>query len=129
MMHNNSRSVCEHIIEMKDIAARLKSLEIEISESFLVNFILNSLPVEYGAFQISYNTQKKKWSINELLTMCVQEEERLKYGKVKSVHLQHIKEGNGKRAKVIRNGRSLVKCRLKIMAIRVHASSTRKKVT
>ncbi|XP_028068292.1 putative disease resistance RPP13-like protein 3 [Camellia sinensis] len=69
MKHNNSRNVREHIMEMRDIAARLKSLEIEISESFLVNFILNSLPVEYGAFQISYNTQKEKWSINELLTM------------------------------------------------------------
>ena len=55
-----------------------KIIEIEISESFLVNFILNSLPVEYGAFEISYNTQKEKWSINELLTMCVQEEEKLK---------------------------------------------------
>ncbi|XP_028100280.1 uncharacterized protein LOC114299683 [Camellia sinensis] len=56
MKHNNSRSVREHIMEMRSIAARLKSLEIEISESFLVNFILNSLPMEYGAFQISYNT-------------------------------------------------------------------------
>ncbi|XP_028121909.1 uncharacterized protein LOC114319102 [Camellia sinensis] len=45
MKHNNSRSVREHIMEMRDIAARLKSLEIEISESFLVNFILNSLHV------------------------------------------------------------------------------------
>ncbi|CAH9108675.1 unnamed protein product [Cuscuta epithymum] len=26
---------------------------------------------------MSYNTHKEKWSINELLTMCVQEEERL----------------------------------------------------
>ncbi|XP_028057285.1 uncharacterized protein LOC114261242 [Camellia sinensis] len=71
MKHNNSRSVREHIMEMRDIAARLKSLEIEISESLLINFIFNSLPVEYGAFQISYNTQKEKWPINELLTMCV----------------------------------------------------------
>jgi len=28
-------------------------------------------------FKISYNTHKDKWSINELLSMCVQEEERL----------------------------------------------------
>ena len=28
-------------------------------------------------FRISYNTQKDKWSINEHLTMCAQEEERL----------------------------------------------------
>ncbi|XP_028114160.1 uncharacterized protein LOC114312148 [Camellia sinensis] len=99
MKHNNSRSVCKHIMEMRDIAARLKSLEIEISESFLVNFILNSLPVEYEAFQISYNTQKEKWSINELLTMCVQEEERLKHGKVESAHLATHKGGQWKKGK------------------------------
>jgi hypothetical protein len=65
---------------------QLKSLEIEILESFLVNFILNSLLVEYGPFKISYNTHKEKWSINELLTMCVQEEERLKHENLESAH-------------------------------------------
>ena len=48
-----------------------------MSESFLVHFILNTLPQEYGSFKISYNTHKGKWSINELMTMYVQEEERL----------------------------------------------------
>jgi len=42
-----------------------------------VHFILNTLLHEYGPFKISYNTHKDKWSINELITMCVQEEERL----------------------------------------------------
>ena len=49
-----------------------------MSESFLVHFILNTLPQQYGPFKISYSTHKNKWSINELLTMCVQEEGRLK---------------------------------------------------
>jgi hypothetical protein len=68
---DKSRSVCEHIMEMRDMAAQLKSLEIDISESFLVHFIMNSLPFEYVPFKISYNTHKDKWSINELLNMCV----------------------------------------------------------
>ena len=63
---------------MRDIAAQLKSLEVEMSNSFLVHFILNILPQQYGPFKISYNTHKDKWSINELLTMCVQEEGMLK---------------------------------------------------
>ena len=70
---DNSKSVREHIMEMRDIAALLKSLKVEIPESFLVHFILNSLSSEYGPFKISYNTHKETWSINELLTMCVQE--------------------------------------------------------
>ena len=48
-----------------------------MSESFLVHYILNTLPQQYGPFKISYNTHKDKWSINELMTICVQEEGRL----------------------------------------------------
>ena len=47
-------------------------------DSFLVYYILNTLPQQYGPFKISSKTHKDKWSINELLTMCVQEEGRLK---------------------------------------------------
>ena len=71
------RGVREHIMQMRDIAAQLKKLGIDMSESFLVHFILNTLPHQYGPFKISYNTHKDKWSINELMTLCVQEEERL----------------------------------------------------
>ena len=38
------RGVREHIMEMRDIVAQLKKLEVEMSESFLVHFILNTLP-------------------------------------------------------------------------------------
>ena len=48
-----------------------------MSESFVVHYILCTLPPQYAPFKISYNTHKDKWSINELLTMCAQEEERL----------------------------------------------------
>ncbi|KAL6326151.1 hypothetical protein AAG906_001026 [Vitis piasezkii] len=65
------RGVREHIMEMRDIVAQLKKLEVEMFESFLVHFILNTLPTQDGPFKISYNTHKDKWSINELMTMCV----------------------------------------------------------
>ena len=71
------RGVREHIMQMRDIVAQLKNLEVEMFESFLVHYILNTLPQQYESFKISYNTHKNKWSINELLTMCVQEEGRL----------------------------------------------------
>ncbi|XP_047320426.1 uncharacterized protein LOC124924428 [Impatiens glandulifera] len=71
------RGVREHIMKLRDIAAQLKRLEVDMSESFLVHYILATLPSAYGAFKVSYNTHKEKWSINELMTMCVQEENRL----------------------------------------------------
>jgi len=38
---------------------------------FLVQFILNSLPSEYGPFQVNYNTMKDKWNVHGLHSMLV----------------------------------------------------------
>ena len=70
--------VREHIMQMRDIATQLKTLEVEMFNFFLVHYILNTFPQQYGPFKISYNTHKDKWLIKELLSMCVQEERRLK---------------------------------------------------
>jgi ionotropic glutamate receptor len=43
--------------------------------------------MEYGLFKISYKTHKEKWSINELFTICVQEEKGLRLEKPESAHL------------------------------------------
>ena len=82
-----TKGVRDHIMQMRDIAAQLKTLEVEMSETFLVHYILNTLPSAYRPFKISYNTHKDKWSINELLNMCVQEEERLIMEMGESAHL------------------------------------------
>ena len=58
------KGVCEYIMEMQDISTQLKKLKVDVSESFLVHFILNNLLSEYGPLKISYNTYKDKWSIN-----------------------------------------------------------------
>ncbi|RVW74898.1 hypothetical protein CK203_054575 [Vitis vinifera] len=56
----NTKSVREHIMEMRDVMAQLKKLEVEMSESFLVHFILNTLLPQYEPFKIFYNTHKDK---------------------------------------------------------------------
>ena len=71
------KGVRDDIMRMMDIAAQLKNLEVTISVSFLVQYILCTLSPWYIPFKISYNTHKEDCSISELLTMCVQEEERL----------------------------------------------------
>ena len=72
----NVWGVCDHIMRMRDIATQLKEFEVKMLDSFL-HYILNTLPQEYAPFKISNNTHKDKWSINKLLTMCIQEEGRL----------------------------------------------------
>ena len=41
---------------------------------------------------MSYNCQKETWSLNELISHCVQEEERLKRDKIESAHLAMASE-------------------------------------
>ncbi|XP_050935247.1 uncharacterized protein LOC127143976 [Cucumis melo] len=57
---DGSRTIHEHILEMTNLAARLKTMGLEVNENFLVTFILNSLPSEYGPFHMNYNTLKDK---------------------------------------------------------------------
>ena len=71
-MHN-------HVIEMTNITARLKTLGMTMNENFLVSF-------EYEPFQMSYNNMKDKWNVHELHSMLVQEETRLKNQGSYSVH-------------------------------------------
>jgi hypothetical protein len=60
MKFDGSRTIHEHIIEMTNITVRLKSLRMDMDASFLLQFIINSLPFEYGHFQMNYNTTKNK---------------------------------------------------------------------
>ncbi|KAJ0610644.1 putative transcription factor interactor and regulator CCHC(Zn) family [Helianthus annuus] len=76
--YDGRSGIREHIMMMHDMANKLKGLEMEISDGFLVHFIITSLPSSYEAFKINYNTQKEKWTMSELVAMCVQEEERMK---------------------------------------------------
>ncbi|GKC56678.1 retrovirus-related pol polyprotein from transposon TNT 1-94, partial [Tanacetum coccineum] len=79
--------VREHIMMMSVMVNKLKGMDMEISEGFLVYFIMTSLPMQFGPFKINYNTQKEKWKMSELIAMCVQEEERLKVEKPDIVHV------------------------------------------
>ena len=112
MKFNGTKGVCKHIMKTRDIAAQLGLLEIEMSEPFLVHFILISRPYEYGPFKISYNTHKEKWSVSELLAMCVQEEGRLNQERIESAHLVTKKRSQPRKAKAplnqVNNG--VVKC-------------------
>ncbi|KAA0026260.1 Retrovirus-related Pol polyprotein from transposon TNT 1-94 [Cucumis melo var. makuwa] len=75
---DGSCTIHEHILEMTNLAARLKTMGMEVNENVLVTFILNSLSSEYGPVHMNYNTLKDKWNVHELQSMLIQEEARLK---------------------------------------------------
>ena len=72
---------------MSHIASKLKALKLELSKELLVHLVLISLPIQFSQFEVSYNCQKDLWFLNELISHCVQEEERLKHEKAESAHL------------------------------------------
>ena len=65
-------------MEMSHIASKLKGLKLELSDDLLVHLVLISLPVQFSQFKVNYNHHKEKWSLNELISYCVQKKERLK---------------------------------------------------
>ena len=76
-------SVRDHIMRMTDAAEKLNSLDMNISEKQLVFMILQALPLKFSPLKISYNTQDKSWTVDELISQCVQEENRQKQDKGK----------------------------------------------
>ncbi|XP_020599548.1 uncharacterized protein LOC110038957 [Phalaenopsis equestris] len=87
MKFDGSYIMHEHVVEMTNIATRLKTLRMEVNENFIVQFIINSLPPEYNQFHMNYNTMKDEWNVNELQCMLIQEEARLKKGANHSINL------------------------------------------
>jgi len=84
-------------MSMSNIVFKLKALKLEISEDLLIHLVLISLPAQFNQFKVSYNCQKDKWSLNELISYCVQEEERQKQDKTKSAHFASTSKAKDKR--------------------------------
>ena len=68
--YDGTQGIQDHILNMTNKATKLKALGINVNEFFLVKFILNSFPSQFGPFKIYYNTNKDKWGLNELTSMC-----------------------------------------------------------
>ncbi|KAH7857196.1 hypothetical protein Vadar_010122 [Vaccinium darrowii] len=87
MRYNGKGNIREYIMEMSNLVTKMKALKLEFSQEILVYLVLISLPTQFGPFKINYNTQREKWTLNELIAQCVQEEERMKQERTESAHL------------------------------------------
>ena len=99
MKYKGKGNIREYILEMSHLASKLKALKLELSEDLLVHLVLISLPTQFSQFKVSYNCQKETWSLNELISYCVQEEERLQQDKTESAHLASTSKSRDKRKK------------------------------
>ncbi|CAL8168743.1 unnamed protein product [Prunus armeniaca] len=76
-------SVREYILGLAGIANKLKVLKVPIDETFLVHIAVNSLPSSYGQLVRVYSIMKEMWTVNELIYVCVLQEQRQKNEKGK----------------------------------------------
>lgn len=83
-------SVCEYILKVVGVAGKLKALEAPISETFLAYVIMNSLSDSCTQFKVSYNALQAKWDINELISICVGEEVRIKKERAKNERVESV---------------------------------------
>ncbi|KAL5811035.1 hypothetical protein ACOSQ4_027603 [Xanthoceras sorbifolium] len=67
MKYKGKGNIKEYIMEISHIASKLKTLKLELSDDFLVHLVLISLPAQFSQFKVSYNCQKEKWTLNELI--------------------------------------------------------------
>lgn len=78
MKYDGTLGVREHILSMQNIVSKLEQMDMSISEKYLIQFILDSLPSSFGLFKVAYNQNPTPWTITKLIARCDQEERRLK---------------------------------------------------
>ncbi|GAV74342.1 UBN2 domain-containing protein [Cephalotus follicularis] len=89
--------VREHILRMVHLHSKLRARDIPLPDSYIVSHALNSLPVSFSQIKTTYNTQSESWSINDLITKCVAEEEKNKREKSDiALFVSHPKNNSGK---------------------------------
>ncbi|CAL8999519.1 unnamed protein product [Prunus brigantina] len=79
--YNGERCVRTHILNMLEIGNKLKALKVNVDETMMVHFAINSLPSTFKHLRSTYVAQKEKWTVTDLISICVQEEQNMKKDK------------------------------------------------
>ena len=77
MRYIGSGNIREYILEMSHMVSKPNAIHLELPDEVVMYFALMSLPLQFSYFEVSYNYQKEKWIVNELISHLVQEEERI----------------------------------------------------
>ncbi|XP_043693170.1 uncharacterized protein LOC122643627 [Telopea speciosissima] len=80
-------STREHLLGLVALGNKIRELEINFDDDFLVTIALNSLPGQYKHLHGTYNALKDKWSMDESITVVGQEEARMNRDKIESANL------------------------------------------
>jgi len=87
--HGGNIGIREHILRMSNMNAKLKPMELDLPEKFLVHLVFASLPDQFETFVVNYDMQPENWDLEKTIAMCVQEEDRIKSQHGGSVNYVH----------------------------------------
>lgn len=71
-------------MQMSNITSKLKALKLELSDDLLVHWFYYHFLYNLVNLSSVITCKRKKWTLNELISYFVQEEERLKQEKTES---------------------------------------------
>ncbi|KAL0309399.1 UNVERIFIED_CONTAM: hypothetical protein Sradi_5882200 [Sesamum radiatum] len=103
-------TMSEILTEVKDFLEHIekrfvKNEKADIS-TLLTNLFQKGTLGKFNQFKVSYGCQKETWSLNEVISYCVQEEERLKQDKTEYAHLASTLKGKDKGKKMKKDNRA-----------------------
>ncbi|KAI5319090.1 hypothetical protein L3X38_038798 [Prunus dulcis] len=67
MKYNGEGCIRTHILNMVEIGNKLKALKVNVDETMLVHFAINSLPSIFRQLKTTYIAQKEIWSVVDLI--------------------------------------------------------------
>ena len=82
----------EHILRMSNMESKLRPLDLGFKEPQMVHMVMASLPKQFENFVSNYNMLQEKWSFQQLIAHCVEEEERIKASNGGSINYVHHKQ-------------------------------------
>ncbi|XP_062028340.1 uncharacterized protein LOC133744217 [Rosa rugosa] len=92
LKYTGTGKVREHIMKLIEINAQLRDLNMGVTDDHVVHAALHSLPNSFSQLRTSYNAQKEKWSLKELIAICVDEEDRMRKEKEPSTSVNLVEK-------------------------------------
>ncbi|CAL8999963.1 unnamed protein product, partial [Prunus brigantina] len=77
MKYDGQGCMRAHIMNLIDIGTKLQELDMTVDEDMMVHFALNYLPKEFKSLEETYIAQKENWTLNDLITISVQQEHNI----------------------------------------------------
>ncbi|CAL2276832.1 unnamed protein product [Prunus armeniaca] len=100
--YNGEDCVMTHILNMLEIGNKLKALNVNVDETMMVHFAINSLPNVFRHLKSTYVAQKEIWTIIDLISICVQEEQNVRKEKAEE-HVNFVHEAKPKAKETVKN--------------------------